>query len=110
MSKSPRNSASVPASTSGETIELTEIRIWPVRDPDASRVKAMASLTFNGALRVNGCRLIDGAKGMFLSFPAEKKQGSDEWVSFFHPTSREANERIQSAVVERFHELVAAGC
>lgn len=109
MSKSPRNT--VPASaTTGETVELTEIRIWPVRDPDASRIKAMASLTFNGVLRVNGCRLIEGAKGMFLSFPAEKKPGTDEWVSFFHPVSREANERIQSAVVERFQELVASGC
>lgn len=106
MSKSPRNTSPVVAT---DSVELTEIRIWPVRDPDASRVKAMASLTFNGILRVNGCRLIEGAKGMFLSFPAEKKPGTDEWVSFFHPVSREANERIQNAVVGRFHELVAAG-
>lgn len=106
MSKNTRNTASAAVPT--DAIELTEIRIWPVRDPEASRVKAMASLTFNGALRVNGCRLIEGAKGLFLSFPAEKKQGTDEWVSFFHPVSREAHERIQNAVVGRFHELVVA--
>lgn len=106
MSKTPRNNGAALVPT--DSVELTEIRIWPVRDPEASRIKAMASLTFNGALRVNGCRLIEGAKGLFLSFPAEKKPGTDEWVSFFHPVSREANERIQEAVVGRFHELVAA--
>lgn len=108
MSKSTRTNTSSPLAPS-DSVELTEIRIWPVKDPDASRIKAMASITFNGVLRVNGCRLIEGAKGMFLSFPAEKKQGTDEWVSLFHPTSREASDRIQSAVIGRFQELVAAG-
>jgi len=106
MSKNPR-----PASTSSSTetaLELTEIQIWPVRDPDASRVKAMASLTFNGTIRVNGCRLVDGTKGLFVSFPAERKQGTEDWVSFVHPVSREANEKIQEKVVGRYRELVAA--
>ncbi len=110
MSKTPRTTTTTTvAHASSDSVELTEIRIWPVRDPDASRIKAMASITFNGVLRVNGCRLIEGAKGMFLSFPSEKKQGSDEWVSLFHPVSREANDRIQSAVIGRFQELLAAG-
>lgn len=105
MSKNPRP-ASTPATET--SLELTEIQIWPVRDPDASRIKAMASLTFNGTIRVNGCRLIDGAKGMFVSFPAERKQGTEDWVSFVHPVSREANDRIQEKVVGRYRELLTA--
>lgn len=109
MSKSTRNL--LPSSTSASSLDgltLTEIRIWPVRDPDASRVKAMASLTFNGGIRVNGCRLIEGSKGLFVSFPAEKKAGTEEWVSFVHPVSREIGEVIQGKVIERYHELLAA--
>lgn len=83
-------------------LTITEIRIWPVRDPDASRVKAMATITFNEALRVNGCRLIEGAKGPFLSYPAEKKPGADEWVSFVHPVTRSASNKIQDAVIEHW--------
>lgn len=104
MSKSPRNSET----QSRDALELTEIQIWPVRDPDASRIKAMASLTFNGVIRVNSCRLIDGAKGLFVSFPAEKKHGTDEWVSFVHPVTREVSDRIQERVIGRYHELVGA--
>lgn len=106
MSKNTRNQQSSVPSQDG--LELTEIQIWPVRDPQASRIKAMASLTFNGMIRVNSCRLIEGAKGMFVSFPAEKRQGSDEWTSFVHPITREASDRIQEKVVERYRELVAA--
>jgi len=104
MSKSPRTSIT----TTNDTLEITDIQIWPVRDPDASRIKAMASVTFNGVLRVNGCRLIHGANGLFLSFPAEKKHGSEEWVSFVHLVNREASERIQEKVLGRYHELVGA--
>jgi stage V sporulation protein G len=106
MTKNNRTSQTIPASQDG--LELTEIQIWPVRDPQASRIKAMASLTFNGMIRVNSCRLIEGAKGMFVSFPAEKRQGTDEWTSFVHPVTREASDRIQERVVERYRELVAA--
>lgn len=83
-------------------LTITEIRIWPRRDPDASRVKAMATITFNGVLRVNGCRLIEGAKGPFLSYPAEKKPGEDVWISFVHPVTRSASNAIQDAVIEHW--------
>lgn len=85
---------------------LSEIRIWPVRDPQASRVKATASLTFNGCLRVNNCRLIEGAKGMFVSFPSEKRPATDDWVSFVHPVTRSGSDKIQELVVAQYHALV----
>lgn len=90
------------------SLELTEIQIWPVRDPEASRVKAMASLTFNGLLRINGCRLIEGSKGIFLSYPAQKRPGTDDWISFVHPVNREASNTIQAKVIERYNALAAA--
>ena len=85
---------------------LTEIRIWPMRDAQALRVKATVSLTFNDVLRVNGCRIIEGAKGLFLSYPSEKRPGRDEWDSFVHPTERDASNRIQAKVLEDFENLV----
>lgn len=87
-------------------LTLTEIQIWPVRDHEASRIKAMASLTFNDCLRVNGCRLIEGAKGMFVSFPSEKRPGSDEWTSLVHPVTRQGSNKIQELTVARYNALV----
>lgn len=90
---------------SAESIVLTEVQIWPVRNPSASRVKAMASLVFNGALRVNGCRIVEGSRGLFLAFPGEKRPGTDQYVNLFFPVSREVNEKLQREVVSRFQAL-----
>jgi len=86
----------------GNGMTITEIRIWPVRDAQALRTKAMASITFNGVLRVNGCRIIEGAKGPFLSYPSEKKPESENWISYAHPVTRDASDKIQDAVIEHW--------
>ena len=90
----------------GNNLEITEIRIWPARDPDASRIKAMVTIVFNDVLRVNGCRIIEGAKGLFLCYPTEKKAGSEDWISLFHPVERGTSDAIKAAVLERYRELV----
>ena len=92
-----------------EVVDLvtTEIQIWPVRNPEASRIKAMASITFNDALRVNGCRIIEGAKGMFLSYPCEKKPGTDQFFPLVHPVNRQLSESIQSEVIRKYMDLIA---
>ena len=86
----------------GNGLTITEIRAWPVRDAQALRIKAMVSITFNNLLRINECRIIEGAKGPFLSYPSEKKPGSEYWTSFAHPVTRDASNKIQDAVIEHW--------
>ena len=83
-------------------LTITEISIWPVRDAQALRIKAMATIAFNETLRVNGCRIIEGAKGPFVSYPSEKKPESENWISFVHPVTRSASDKIQDAVIEHW--------
>ena len=83
-------------------LTITEIRVWPVRDAQALRIKAMASITFNNLPRINECRIIEGAKGPFLSYPSEKKPGSENWISFAYPIDRSASNKIQDAVIEHW--------
>jgi DNA-binding cell septation regulator SpoVG len=84
---------------------ITECMIWPVRNGDNSRVKAMVSITFNHALRISGCRIIEGAKGLFLAYPSEKKAGPDQWFPLVMPVDRKYGDDIQAAVLKRFHDL-----
>lgn len=83
----------------GNGLNITEIRVWPLHVAQALRIKAMATITFNETLRVNGCRIIEGAKGPFLSYPSEKKPESENWMSFVHPVTRSASDKIQDAVI-----------
>lgn len=86
-------------------IVMTEVQIWPVRNADARRVKAMVSITFNHTLRVNGCRIIEGAKGLFLSYPSEKKPGSDQWIPLFMPLDRTISNKINDEVIDRYKSM-----
>ncbi|HQF56227.1 MAG TPA: septation protein SpoVG family protein [Fibrobacteria bacterium] len=88
-----------------DALSLTEVQIWPVRNPQASRIKAMAAITFNGALRVTGCRIVEGSKGLFLAYPSEKKPGTDQFFPLFHPVDRTLGDRIQHEVLARFQTL-----
>ena len=83
-------------------LAITEIRVWPIHAAQASRIKAMASITFNEIIRLNGCRIIEGAKGPFLSYPSEKKPESEHWISYAHPITRDASDKIQDAVIEHW--------
>lgn len=80
-------------------LTITEIQVWPMRDPQALRIKAMATITFNEVLRLNGCRIIEGAKRPFVSYPSGKKPGSENWVSYAHPVTRDASDKIEDAVI-----------
>lgn len=84
------------------TLTLTEIQIWPVRNPDASRVKAMASITINDALKINNLRIIEGSKGLFVSFPSEKKPGTDTYYPIALLINRQDSDIIQAQILERF--------
>lgn len=86
-------------------IVMTEVQIWPVRNAESSRVKAMVSITFNHALRVNRCRIIEGAKGLFLSYPSEKKHGSDQWFPLFMPLDRTITNKINDEVIDRYKSM-----
>ena len=88
------------------TVTVTEVQIWPVRNPKASRIKAMVSITFNGALRVSNCRIIEGAKGLFVAYPSERKPGSDQYL--FIALSRNEAQAIQDKVLDRFNSLMRA--
>lgn len=92
--------------TDAGAIEVTDIQVWPLRNRDASRIKAMVSITYNHALRVSGCKLIDGAKGLFLSYPSEKKPGSDKYYPLFCVLERGISDKIQTQVIERYTNLI----
>lgn len=89
------------------SLVITEIRVWTVRNPEALRIKANVSITFNDCLRVNGCRIIEGAKGRFLSYPSEKIRGGEEWIPHAHAIARGASEKIQDAVLKAHDKALA---
>jgi stage V sporulation protein G len=74
---------------------------------DNSKVKAYASLVLNDIVRISGMRVIDGANGLFVSFP-RVKLSSGEFRDLVSPVDKENRQYIQEQVLNSFHtEMIA---
>ncbi|MDI9645942.1 MAG: SpoVG family protein [Archaeoglobales archaeon] len=81
--------------------EITEVRIYKVSGKGA--VKAYASVSLDNEFVVKGIKVMEGEKGLWVSMPGKKgKDGNFQDV--FHPTSKEAREKIVNAVLNAYKE------
>lgn len=53
-------------------VEVTDVRIF-LRNPEAgSKLKAYATITFDGCFVVRNVKVIEGSKGLFVAMPSER--------------------------------------
>lgn len=82
-------------------MEITSIRLRRTRGNE--RVKAAASVCFDGQFVIHGVRVIQGPSGLFVSMPARRTNGGD-YRDMAHPVTAEARERIQAAVLAAYED------
>ncbi|MCD2345097.1 SpoVG family protein [Clostridium guangxiense] len=86
-------------------MEITNVRITKnssiLKD---SKIRGFVSITIDNAIAVNGIRLIEGKKGMFLSFPDRKNKNGNEYVDIAFPINNEARNAITEAVLNAYKE------
>lgn len=83
------------------------VQVRPIRNPK-SKVVAFASLLIDDVLEINGFRVIDGAKGLFVSAPSHKgknKEGEDTWfddVRFLGDNADNIKEEVYRSILDSF--------
>ncbi len=84
-------------------MQITDIRIRVVSNE--SKMKAVASVTFDNAFVVHDIKVIEGEKGLFIAMPSKKTPGN-EYRDIAHPINGEMRNLLQNAIVERFKEAL----
>lgn len=84
-------------------MEITSVRFRRVGGD--GRVRASASICFDGQFVVHGLKVIDGPNGLFVSMPA-RRTGSGEYRDTAHPVTAETREMIQESVLHSYEEWV----
>lgn len=87
-------------------MEITRIKI-DAFNPKESGVCASFTLTFNNLLCVHKVNVIQGAKGLFISFPnsgipKESEEGK-RYVDLVHPTNQEFRQIIEDKVLDAYN-------
>ncbi len=84
--------------------EVTDIRIYKLKDSE--KMKAFAAITLDDEFVIHGIKVMENENGPWVSFPA-KKDGSGEFRDIFHPVTKEARERVISAVLGAYESEVS---
>lgn len=88
-------------------MKITDTKFFPIKAKD-SKVKAFASVTLDKAICITGIRIIDGSKGLFISFPQQK--GSDEeYHDVVFPVTKEAREGFSKKILDAYKKQDQSG-
>ena len=77
-----------------------EARAYPIAEPKSSTV-AYASINIDDKFAVNGIRVVNGERGLFVAMP-QTKDNRGEYRDICFPVTKELREQISDAVLSEY--------
>jgi stage V sporulation protein G len=81
---------------------ITDVRVRIVKKED-SKVKGVASVTFDDCFVVHDIKVIEGSEGYFVAMPS-RKTADGEYKDIAHPIKTETREPLIKAILTAFEE------
>lgn len=83
-------------------MKITDVKIKKVETEN--RLKAVASIVFDGELIVSGIKVIDGQYGLFVAMP-NKKDENGKFIDIAHPVNAKMRELITNSVLDAYNNI-----
>lgn len=84
-------------------MQITEVRIRMI--DTESKMRAVASVTFDGCFVVHDIKVVDGSKGTFVAMPS-RKIGDGEFRDVAHPIQQFMRDMIREAVFKAYDDAI----
>lgn len=84
-------------------MEITEVKVFPINE---EKLKAFASVVFDGCFMVNDIKVIRGRDGLFISMPSRKKKNG-EFKDVAHPLNNDTRRMIEGHVLGEYERILA---
>ena len=78
-------------------MNITDVRVRIIKKDD-SKLKAVASVTFDDCFVVHDIKVIEGSEGYFIAMPS-RKTGEGEYKDVAHPIKTETREEIIKVIL-----------
>ena len=85
-------------------MQITEVR---VRLLDSPKMRAVASVTFDGCFVVHDIKVIDGQNGTFVAMPS-RKMAENDFRDIAHPLNQFTRDMIREAVLDAYDRELRA--
>jgi stage V sporulation protein G len=82
----------------GTYMEITDVRLKKFNT--GSKMKAIASITFDNEFVVHEIKVIESQKGTIIAMPSKGKNGKFNDIA--HPINSETREKITKAIMEAY--------
>lgn len=86
-------------------MQITDVRIRKVEKE--GKMKAVVSITIDEEFVVHDIKVIEGDKGLFIAMPS-RKAADGEYRDIAHPINSDIRERIQTLILQKYQETMAA--
>ena len=83
-------------------MEITDIRIHKLETE--GKLRAIASVTFDGVFVVHDIKLIDGTNGFFIAMPSRKTASGDS-KDIAHPIVTELRNTLSEKIIAAYNQL-----
>lgn len=85
-------------------MKITNVKItW--RNPNQEEnLKGMANITLENSLVINGIKIFNGKKGLFISMPQIKNEKKNEYNEVCFPITKEFREYLSNTILEDFNK------
>ena len=81
---------------------ITDVRVRIVKKDD-SKLKAVASITFDECFVVHDIKVIEGTEGCFIAMPS-RKTADGEYKDIAHPIKTETREELIQIILNAFEQ------
>ena len=85
-------------------MNITDVRVRKMTKE--GKMKAVVSITIDGAFVVHDIKVIEGEKGLFIAMPS-RKASDGEYRDIAHPINSETREKIQKIILESYEKVLA---
>lgn len=83
-------------------MQITDVRLRKVNNQD-TRMKALASITFDDSFVIHDLRVIEGNNGLFVAMPS-KRTPDGEFRDIAHPIHSDMRQHVQEEIMKVYEE------
>ena len=88
-----------------EELEITELKMKIINNPNTPRLKAIVMITFNDAITINDIRIIETENGLFVVMPTARNLENDYYYDLVIPTTKKYYEEITNRILEGYKKI-----
>ena len=85
-------------------MNITDVRVRIVKKDD-SKLKAVASITFDDCFVIHDIKVIEGNEGPFIAMPS-RKTNDGEYKDIAHPINQQTREEIIKSILTSYEEEI----